>query len=74
VTRDRDFANSTGPGGELLAIAPARHPDRSGWRSALWGIAYLAFLATMPLTRRGRPGRTPARYGPPPMTRHAAIP
>jgi len=50
VTRDRDFANSTGPGGELLAIAPARHPDRSGWRSALWGIAYLAFLATMPLT------------------------
>jgi hypothetical protein len=34
---------------QLLPIALARYPDRSGWRSAP-GIAYLAFLATMPLT------------------------
>ena len=42
-------ANLTGGRAQLLPIAPARYPDRSGWRSAP-GIAYLAFLATMPLT------------------------
>lgn len=34
---------------QLLCIALARYPDRFDWRSAS-GIAYLAFLATMPLT------------------------
>ena len=42
-------ANPAGRAAQLLSIALARYPDRSGWRSAS-GIAYLALLATMPLT------------------------
>ena len=42
-------ANPAGRAAQLLPIAPARYPDRSGWRSAS-GTAYLAFFATMPLT------------------------
>jgi len=42
-------ANSTGQAAQLLSVAPARYLDRLGWRPAS-GIAYLALLATMPLT------------------------
>jgi hypothetical protein len=42
-------ANPAGRAAQLLPVAPARYPDRSGWRPAS-GIAYLAFLATTPLT------------------------
>src|SRR5262249_53465861 len=42
-------ANPAGRAAQLLSIALARYPDRSGWRSAS-GIAYLALLATIPLT------------------------
>ena len=50
--RRRAAVLSTNPAGrpaQLLPIALARYPDRSGWRSAS-GTAYLAFIATMPLT------------------------
>jgi uncharacterized BrkB/YihY/UPF0761 family membrane protein len=49
VTRDRAFRQLDGQAAQLLSMALARYPDRFGWRSAS-GIAYLAFLATMPLT------------------------
>lgn len=42
-------ANATERAAQLLCIALARYPDRLDWPSAS-GIAYLAFLATMPLT------------------------
>jgi len=42
-------ANPAGRPAQLLPIALARYLDRSGRRPAP-GIAYLAFLATMPLT------------------------
>jgi len=42
-------ANPAGRAAHLLSIALAHYPYRSGWRSAS-GTAYLAFLATMPLT------------------------
>jgi hypothetical protein len=42
-------AKSVERAAQLLCIALARYPDRFDWRPAL-GTAYLAFLATMPLT------------------------
>ena len=42
-------ANQGKGGGRLETAALARYPDRFDGRSAS-GIAYLAFLATMPLT------------------------
>ena len=47
--RDRTSANPPGRAAQLLSNALACHPDRFDWPSAR-GIAYLAFLATMPLT------------------------
>jgi uncharacterized BrkB/YihY/UPF0761 family membrane protein len=47
--RDRAFRQLDGAAAQLLPIALARYPDRSGWRSAS-GITYLAFLAATPLT------------------------
>src|SRR5215469_4820278 len=42
-------ANPAGRPAQLLPVAPARYLDRLGWWPAP-GIAYLALLATMPLT------------------------
>jgi hypothetical protein len=56
--RDRAFRQLDGADG--VSIALARYPDRFDWRSAP-GIAYLAFLATMPLTGVAGPLRYTAR-------------